>query len=137
MQTLLDTVFERMTALFVRLIASHLEVKCAEHQAEVQCRVDELAAHYDQLGQAEVATHLRSLGQKLTTDAIVPSGEALLTQIQNQSPIAVANLPAAQAADSAAPVVRQRRSTSKRLLALADEPSALDSQADVVSVPQE
>lgn len=136
MQTFLDQVSERVTALVARLIASHIEVKCAEHQAEVQCRIDELASHYDQIGQTEIAIHLRSLRQKLATDAIVPSGEALLNQIQNQLPTEVGNLPGAATTELPSQAVRPRRSATKRILSLVDEaPRTPESQADAVSTP--
>lgn len=123
MQTFLDQVAERVTALIARLIASHIEVKCAEHQAEVQCRVDELAAHYEESGQIEIASHLRNLRQKLATDSIVPSGEALLNQIQNQNQTSVAGPDGNLSAEHSGQAIRQRRSTSKRILSLIDEPN--------------
>ena len=121
MQTFLDQVAERVTALIARLVASHIEVKCAEHQAEVQCRVDELATRYEEVGQTEVAARLRNLCQKLATDSIVPSGEALLIQIQNQT--SVGGLSGTPATEQSGPALRPRRTVSKRVLSLADEPT--------------
>ena len=121
MQTYLDQVAERVTALVAKLIASHIEVKCAEHQAEVQCRVDDLAARYEEVGQMEVAARLRNLGQKLATDSIVPSGEALLNQIQSQTQ--VVGLSGTTATEQSGPAIRPRRTVSKRVVSLADEPT--------------
>ncbi len=121
METFLDQVAERVTALIARLVASHIEVKCAEHQADVQCRVDDLAARYEEVGQTEVAARLRNLGKKLATDSIVPSGEALLNQIQHQTP--VAGLSGTPATEQSGPALRPRRNVSKRVVSLADEPT--------------
>lgn len=137
MQTFLDQVAERVTALIARLVASHIEVKCAEHQAEVQCRVDELAARYEEVGQTEVAARLRNLGQKLATDSIVPSGEALLNQIQNQTP--VVGTSGTSATEPSGPTLRPRRSTTKRIVSLVDEPGQnpdMDISTDSVRASQ-
>jgi len=116
MQVFLDQVSERITAVIARLVATHIEVKCAEHQANVQCRVDELAAQYETAGQPEIAAHLRTLRQKLAGDSIVPTGEELLTRIQQQSGAGTSNESSGEQATS-----RQRRTTSKRVLSLLDE----------------
>ena len=135
MQTFLDQVAERVTALIARLVASHIEVKCAEHQAEVQCRVDELAARYEEVGQTEVAARLRNLGQKLATDSIVPSGEALLNQVQNQTP--VVGLSGTPSSEQSGPTLRPRRSVSKRVLSFTDDPAPNpDTLAEGVRAPQ-
>jgi hypothetical protein len=133
MQTFLDQVAERVTALIARLVASHIEVKCAEHQAEVQCRIDELAARYDEVGQTEVAAHLRNLRLRLASDSIVPSGEALLNQIQNQTP--VVGFGGTSAAEQPGQAIRQRRSASKRVLSLVPQHNP-ETPADSARSPQ-
>jgi len=135
MHAFLDQIADRVTALIARLVAGHIEIKCAEYEAEVKCRVDELAAHYEEVGQTEIAAHLRNLRQKLATDAIVPSGEALLSQIQNQTP--VVGLGGTSAAEQPGAAIRQRRSASKRVLSLVDEPKHNpDTLADSVRATQ-
>ena len=135
MQTFLDQVAERVTALIARLVASHIEVKCAEHQAEVQCRVDDLAARYEEVGQMEVAARLRNLGQKLAADSIVPSGEALLNQIQNQT--TVVGLSGTPAAEQSSPALRPRRTVSKRVVSLTNEVTQTpDTLADNIRATQ-
>ncbi|MCA9011937.1 MAG: hypothetical protein KDB01_19430 [Planctomycetaceae bacterium] len=116
MQVFLDQVSERITAVIARLVATHIEVKCAEHQADVQCRVDELVAQYETAGQPEIAAHLRTLGQKLVGDSIVPTGEALLTRIQQMTIVSPSGETSVDPAGT-----RQRRNSSKRVLSLADE----------------
>lgn len=115
-QAFLDQVADRVTALIARLVTSHIEVRCIEHQAEVQGRIDELASHYDDSGQTEVAEQLRRLRQHLTSDAIVPSGEALLNQMRQQTAMEATSADAA--ANSSRRGIRQRRTSSKRLVAL-------------------
>jgi hypothetical protein len=115
MQIFLDQVAERVTALIAKLIANHIEIRCAEHQAEIQCRIDEIAARYDDSGQSEVAAQLRSLRQRLATDAIVPSGEALLSQVQSQ--VADSNFAADPRPESPGTASRPRR-TTRRVLSL-------------------
>ena len=116
----LDQVSERITAVIAKLVSTHIEVKCAEHQANVQCRVDELAAQYESAGQLEIAANLRLLRQNLTGDSIVPTGEALLTRIQQMTVVSPSGETSVDPAGT-----RQRRNSSKRVLSLADETSQI------------
>ena len=75
---LLDQVADRVSALVARLVTSHIEVRCIEHQAELNLKVEELAATYEESGQDEIATRLRSVTDDLFSNAVAPTGEALL-----------------------------------------------------------
>jgi len=82
---LLDQVAERVSALITRLVASHIEVRCAEHQAELSLRVEELASTYEDNGQDEIAARLRSATTDLFSNTVAPTGEAVLNYAHSNS----------------------------------------------------
>lgn len=121
MQSFLELAADRISALIARLVTNEIEVRCAEQQAELQCRLEHLSTTYDEKGQPEIAGRLRSLAQKLSTDAIVPSGEALLSQMYASSP--PIGLKDSNSGSTTEAPFRSRRSTTKRVVSLDGPPS--------------
>lgn len=121
---LLDQVAERVSSLIARLVASHIEVRCAEHQAELNLRVEGLASTYEDNGQDEIAARLRSATADLFSNTVVPTGEALLNYAQNGTTLPTAT--GSAASGSAGAIGKGRRGGAKRISADI-EPNAVQS----------
>lgn len=110
---LLDQVTDRVSALIARLVASHIEVRCVEHQAELNSKVEELAATYAESGQDEIATRLRSVTADLFSNKVAPIGEALLNYASNQPTLPVRD--GGQGNEKMTGTARGRKGSAKRI----------------------